>query len=170
MNETRVARLVAIWMGVVVAAMSCIASQDADIPIFQIGPNEHLIIFGVVIDTATKYLAVVSFCFVNSGIRTLNHNILQPYIINVIQDKENKTPITYKRSYELSFVYTIYNWFDFFMYMNILMSQIDMLFIEITADLIITFVLTTDYVKNKTVIEERQPLLQTKKIESILNA
>ena len=139
--------------------MSCIASQDADIPIFQIGPNENLIIFGVVIDTATKYLAMVSFCFVNSGIRTLNHNILQPFIINVIQDKENKMAITYKQSYELSFVYTIYNWFDFFMYMNILMSQIDMLFIEITADLIITFVLTTDYVKNKTVIEERRPLL-----------
>ena len=31
----------------------------------------------------------------------------------------------------------------FFMYMNILMSQVDMLFIEIIADLIMTFGLTT---------------------------
>jgi hypothetical protein len=161
-QETRVARLVALWMGAIVAAMSIIASQDTNIPIFQIGPNEKLIIFGIVINTTAKYVAVISFCFLNSGIRTLNHNILQPYIINVIQDKENKTAITYKQSYELSFVYTIYNWFDFFMYMNILMSQIDMLFIEIAADLIITFVLTTDYVKSKSIIGigEKEPLLR----------
>ena len=161
-QETRVARLVAIWMGAIVAAMTVIASQDSNIPIFQIGPNEKLIIFGIVINTTAKYVAVISFCFLNSGIRTLNHNILQPYIINVIQDKENKTAITYKQSYELSFVYTIYNWFDFFMYMNILMSQIDMLFIEITADLMITFVLTTDYVKSKSKIGvgEKEPLLR----------
>ncbi len=94
-QETRVARLVAVWMGAIIAAMSIIASQDSNIPIFQIGPNEHLLIFGIVIDTAAKYITVVSFCFLNSGIRTLNHNILQPYIINVIQDKENKTAITY---------------------------------------------------------------------------
>jgi hypothetical protein len=162
-QETRVARLVALWMGAIVAAMSVIASHDTNIQIFRIGPNETLIIFGIVIDTAGKYIAVIAFCFLNSGIRTLNHNILQPYIINVIQDKENPTQITYKKSYELSFVYTIYNWFDFFMYMNILMSQIDMLMVEITADLIITFVLTTDYVKskNKITIDEKEPLLCT---------
>ena len=161
-QETRVARLVALWMGGIIAAMSIIASQDSNIPIFHIGPNENLLIFGIVIDTTAKYVAVISFCFLNSGIRTMNHNILQPYIINVIQDKENKTPITYKQSYELSFANTMYNWFDFFMYMNILMSQIDMLIVEITADLIITFVLTTDYVKNKSRIGvgEKEPLLR----------
>jgi hypothetical protein len=158
LQETRVARLVALWMGVIVTAMSVVASPN--LPIFQIGPNEKLIIFGIVIDTIEKYISVISFCFLNSVIRTLNHNILQPYIINVIQDKENKTPITYKQSYELSFVYTVYNWFDFFMYMNILMSQIDMLFIEITADLMITFVLTTSYVKNKVKTGENVPLLR----------
>lgn len=35
------------------------------------------------------------------------------------------------------------------MYMNILMSQVDMLFIEILADLIMTFGLTTYYVRSK---------------------
>ena len=79
----------------------------------------------------------------------MNHNILQPWIINVIQDKTNPTHITYSQSYELSFVYTIYNWFDFFLYMNILLSQIDMLLVEVFADLIVTFFLTTDYVRSK---------------------
>lgn len=148
-TETRVARLIAIWIGIIVLFMSILVSNDRSIPIFQIGPNDNLHIFSIAIDTGKKYIAVVSFCFINSGIRTLNHNILQPLIINTIQDKSNKTPITYRLSYELSFIYTIYNWFDFFMYMNILMSQVDMLFIEILADLIMTFGLTTYYVKSK---------------------
>jgi hypothetical protein len=145
-QETRVARVIAVWMGVIIGLLGGIAT---DSPIFRFGPNDTLRIFNIAIDTNARYVAIVSFCFVNSGIRTLNHNILQPWIINVIQDKSNATPITYNQSYELSFVYTIYNWFDFFMYMNILMSQIDMLFVEIFADLIITFLLTTHYVKSK---------------------
>ena len=153
MDEICVSKLITVWIGIIVAITSVIASQDNTIAIFQIGPNEQLIIFGIVIDSLAKYTAVVAFCFLNSGIRTLNHNILQPYIINVIQDTSNTTAITYQKSYALSFVYTIYNWLDFFMYMNILMSQIDMLFVEIAADLIINFVLTTNYVKMKHVMK-----------------
>ncbi len=42
------------------------------------------------------------------------------------------------------------------------MSQIDMLIVEITADLIITFVLTTDYAKskNRNNIGEKEPFLR----------
>jgi hypothetical protein len=148
-KEQRVSRLIGLWMLMITATLTIVATKDIDIPIFKFGPNDDLVIFNVSINTYTKYFTVVSFCFINSGIRTLNHNILQPYIINVIQDKTNNTIITYQQSYELSVVHTIYNWFDFFMYMNILMSQIDMLFVEIFADLIITIVLTTDYVKGK---------------------
>lgn len=156
-HETRVARLITIWMCVIVLVMSYVATDN---PVFQIGPNEHLFIFNIAINTPGRYTAVVSFCFINSGIRTLNHNIVQPWIINVIQDKSNNTPIKYNSSYELSFVYTIFNWFDFFMYMNILMSQIDMLFVEIFADLIITFILTTHYVNSKAKRNEYEILPQ----------
>jgi hypothetical protein len=145
-QEIRVARLITLWMASIVAVMGFVASDN---PIFQFGPNENLYILNVAIDTPAKYAVVVTVCFVNSGIRTMNHNILQPWIINVIQDKTNATRISYSQSYELSFVYTIYNWFDFFLYMNILLSQIDMLLVEVIADLIVTFFLTTDYVRSK---------------------
>jgi hypothetical protein len=156
-SKSQIARLIAIWMCAIIGLLGIIASDN---PIFRIGPNETLQIFNIAINTNSRYIAVVSFCFVNSGIRTLNHNILQPWIINVIQDKTNTTPISYNQSYELSFVYTIYNWFDFFMYMNILMSQIDMLFVEILADLIITFFLTTHYVKSKIKQSDYQPMME----------
>ena len=145
-QEIRVARIITLWMASIVAIMGFVASDN---PIFQFGPNENLYILNVAIDTPTKYAVIVSVCFVNSGIRTMNNNILKPWIINVIQDKTNSTRITYTQSYELSFVNTIYNWFDFFLYMNILLSQIDMLLVEVIADLIVTFFLTTDYVRSK---------------------
>jgi hypothetical protein len=80
-------------------------------------------------------------------IRALNHNILQSWIINTIQDKQNNTRINALQAYEVSITSVIYNWFDFFMYMNILMSQIDMLLIEISADIIMTTLLTGYYIK-----------------------
>jgi len=145
-QEIRVSRLITLWMASIVAVMGLVASDN---PVFQFGPNENLFILNVAIDTPVKYAAIVTVCFVNSGIRTMNNNILKPWIINVIQDKTNVTHITYSQSYELSFVHTIYNWFDFFLYMNILLSQIDMLLVEVFADLIVTFFLTTDYVRSK---------------------
>lgn len=155
-QEIRVSRLITLWMASIVALMGLVASDN---PVFQFGPNENLFILKVAINTPAKYAAIVIVCFVNSGIRTMNNNILKPWIINVIQDKTNATRITYPQSYELSFVHTIYNWFDFFLYMNILLSQIDMLLVEVIADLIVTFFLTTDYVRSKPT--ESYQLLET---------
>jgi len=45
----------------------------------------------------------------------------------------------------------IYNWFDFFMYMNILLSQIDMLLVEVFSDLIVNYFLTKYYLSLKQV-------------------
>ena len=106
-TETRASRLIAIWIGIIVLFMGVLVSNDRNIPIFQIGPNENLHIFSVAIDTGEKYIAVVSFCFINNGIRTLNHNILQPFIINTIQGKSNKSQTSCHindRLYELSFI------------------------------------------------------------------
>ena len=54
MDEIYVSKLITIWIGIIVAITSVIASQDNTIAIFQIGPNEQLIIFGIVIDS--RYL------------------------------------------------------------------------------------------------------------------
>lgn len=72
-QEIRVARLITLWMASIVAVMGFVKSDN---PIFQFGPNENLYILNVAIDTPAKYAVVVSVCFVNSGIRTMNHNIL----------------------------------------------------------------------------------------------
>jgi hypothetical protein len=121
-------------------------SKDA---IFNIGPNPDLFILAVCIDTPAKYCVIVAFCLINSGVRTIHHNILQSWIINTVQDEKAVMPVNSIMAYEVSFVSTIFTWFDFFMYMNILMSQIDLFVIEITMDLIMVSLVTKYYLSKK---------------------
>ena len=116
---------------------------------FRIGPNPELYIIGICINTNLKYGILVSFCFINSGMRVMNINVLHSWIINELQDTKNKNIIDKNKAYIISLISVAYTWFDFFMYMNILLSQIDMLLIETFADLIMTFCLTTYYLKIK---------------------
>jgi hypothetical protein len=142
--EDKTSRLILLW---IIAISSLLVSKSKEISIFRFGPNPELIILDICIDTTYKYTILVVFCFTNSAIRALNHNILQSWVTNTIQDKKNNKSIKSFQAYEISITSIIYNWFDFFMYMNILMSQIDMLLIEISADIIMTTLLTSYYIK-----------------------
>jgi len=112
--------------------------------IYRLGPNSDLYILGFCIDSYEKYSLVAVFCFVNSGIRTMNNEILRPWITNQVQDISKPVEISNIDAYEISCVSCIYIWFDFSC-MNILLAQIDMMLIEVGADLIMTVILTTFY-------------------------
>jgi len=116
---------------------------------YKFGPNDDLTILGFIINTRNKYCIVVSYCFINSVFRTLHNSILHAWLINNIQDETKNKPIEMRKlAYEITCVTTIYTWFDWFIYINILLSQIDMVLIEITADLIISVITTAYYLNN----------------------
>ena len=150
--EAVVGRLIILWIFLISGGLTYIILQNEN-RIFQFGPNEDLYIIGISIDTMEKYCIVVIFCFINSAFRTANHNILQSWIVNIVQDPKINVQVSTALSYELTLTSTIYNWFDFFMYMNILMSQIDMLLIEISSDVIMTSIVTNHYLGKKRVQE-----------------
>jgi len=159
--ETKIGRIVILWMCITSIFLGIFISNNQDNQLFRLGPNPDLFIMGICIDTHPKYFTVVSFCFVNSGFRCLNHNILQSWLINTVQNKAVSN-VDVRQSYEISFISTVFNWFDFFMYMNILMSQIDMLMVEIASDLITTTIITSHYLhikKNNIVLDETTPLI-----------
>jgi len=144
--EIITSRIISIWMVAMISILFLTTSKNT----FKIGPNPDLFILFIPINTTYKYSMVVSFCFCNSILRSLNHNILQSYIINSIQDiQDNLSIIPSIKAYEISCVSTIYNWFDFFMYMHILMSQIDLLLVEVSADIIMTIIITNYYLDKK---------------------
>jgi len=81
-------------------------------------------------------------------------------MINHIQDETKEKSIEIRTfAYEITCVTTIYAWFDWFIYINILLSQIDMVIIEIIADLIVSMLTTTYYLRTQK--EEHSLLLNT---------
>ena len=147
-----VCRATMIWIIIVVISMIVVFWRESiSLPI---GPNADLFILSIAIDTNTKYMVVVSFCFCNSIFRSLQHNMLQPYITNEIQDvsdfvKNKNMDIDVFFSYEISCVSTLYIWFDFFMYMHILLSQIDLLLVEVVADMLMTILINRYYLQKR---------------------
>jgi len=113
--------------------------------IFKYGPNNSLIILYIPINTPTRYIIVVLFCLFNSIIRSCNQNILHSWITNEILDLNNNNVVDKRLCYEITVISSLYNWFDFFMYMNILMSQIDLFLVESLSDVLVSMFITNYY-------------------------
>ena len=116
---------------------------------FPIGPNPELYLLQIPINTPAKYIGVITICFSNSVFRSLKNNILQSWITNHLQDEQSTEYIEYWFSYEISCVNTIYAWFDWFLYMHILLSQIDLFLVEVSADILMTLLITNYYLGKK---------------------
>jgi hypothetical protein len=147
--EKKMTRLIAIWIGWTTFSLCFLFPKS--LFTFRIGPNPELVIFSICIDSYFSYFVVVTFCFCNSVVRTIHHNIVQPWIVNEIQDTKNQNEIDAIFCYEISSISTVYIWFDFIMYMSIIMTQIDLLCIEVFADLIMTMILTKYYLNQKNI-------------------
>jgi hypothetical protein len=72
---------------------------------------------------------------------------LKPWIIHNIQDTspegiKRKETLDYAVAYQINTITTIYIWFDFLIYIHLLLSQIDLFMIEALSDVIIVIVIT----------------------------
>ena len=142
--------LIVNWMLTVISALGILLNQQGLLGthIYRVGPNSDLYILGFCIDTVPKYWGIAAFCFVNAGMRTLNGEVLRPWITTQVQDISKPVEqIPRVKAYTISCIASLYGWFDFFMYMNILLTQIDMMFIEVSADMTMTLILTTYYLR-----------------------
>jgi len=126
---------------------------------YRFGPHDDFIIIGIPINTGGKYFIAVLYCFINSLIRTSIGNILKPWLINSVQDINIVKPKQIRGfAYEVTNVITIYNWVDWYVYMNLLLAQVDLFLTEMFADVFMS-VLTTYYYLNtepKKEIEDEQ--------------
>jgi len=148
-NIIIVTNAISIWIIFVIVSFVYISIKGS--VYFPIGPNPQLYILQIPINTPGKYIGVVIFCFSNSIFRSLHHNIIQSWITNNIQDENNMEVIDIFLSHKISCISTIYTWLDFFLYMHILMSQLDLLFVEVIADVLMTIIITKYYLDKKQV-------------------
>ena len=125
--------------------------DDKEMTYYRFGPSNNLKILGISIDTYPKYTCVLSYCVINSIMRSITHNILTPWMTNVIQDvTKNKDKNIHMFAYEVTYVISIYSWVDWYLYLNFLLSQVDIFLVEICVDLIMAGILTRYYLNKKT--------------------
>jgi hypothetical protein len=120
---------------------------------YRWGPHPNLHIVGVTIDTWTKYTCIILYCLVNTTLRNVDQNILRPYITLHIQDETpeamiRKRTMDHAHAYEIVVLTTVYTWFDWFMYIQILLTQVDMIVIEAATDIVVSLVITRHYLKD----------------------
>jgi hypothetical protein len=155
MHPIIVSRIITGWMGIMTILMTVIAKEETSpTPFYRFGPHPDLVILGYTIDVAYKYALVVIYALANTVIRNLNHNIITPWITLNIQATEEsaaigtvKPPLNKSHAYEISIVSTLYSWFDWLIYIHMLMAQVDMVIIEMGADVIATTVITRWYLE-----------------------
>lgn len=132
---------------------------------YRWGPNDTLVVFGCPIDTWQRYCCIVAYSFINTGCRTLQHNVVQPFITlnvqdNTVEGMERKRRIRHSDAYEMSLFLAVYGWFDWFIYMNLLLVQIDMVVVEASTDVVVTACITWWYMRLTHPFAEEEPLLQ----------
>jgi hypothetical protein len=148
MIERVVSRIMIAWMVMVGTTISLLYryANPTDVSFYRFGPSSTLIIMGFVIDRMGLYIGVISYCIINSMIRTACHDLLLPWLTHRIQDPTAfKPPGIAPLAYEITMVTAVYFWMDWFIYLNILLSQIDMLLAEIVADLMVSVLVTRYY-------------------------
>ncbi len=152
-------RVILVWIVMIsIFIASAVFHSSTTSNFYKFGPNSTLAILGIKIDTSSKYTFVIVYCIVNSVMRNANGNILSPWLINTIQnDSIVKPKHIVPIAYEITFVKTLYGWFDWLIYVNIFFSQIDFVIIEFVSDIILSIIITSYYLRNKPSIELTQP-------------
>lgn len=137
------------------------SAPDDLLTFYKIGPHDGLIIMGIVVDTYAKYAAVTIFCVMNSMVRSVETDVLHAWLINNVQDQSViKPPEVRRAAYGVAAVHSIYYWWDWFVYMNILLAQCDLFLMEMTASIFTSMVTTRMYLhKDKMVLYSTCPRL-----------
>ena len=147
-HEITVSRILLAWFCLLLTAIAIMHYTEENT--IKIGPSDSLIIFGTKINTTQKYLSVVLLCICNSSFRVLNVNILHAWVINNIQDTKLYFKVNTYQAYEITAVHAVYGFVDFYFYVNILLSQVDLFAIEMFVDLMMALMTTVYYLNVKT--------------------
>ena len=147
-------RAVFIWMIIICILFLIFNSEFKDPMFYRFGPQPDFKILGLVINNYYRYSLIVIYTFINTYIRTINRDILSPWIIHNLQNTSNdainkRKCYKYIFFYEINMVSKIYFWFDWFIYMNMLLSQIDMILLESSVDVILSLYITSTYLRVK---------------------
>lgn len=154
--EKIMSKILIAWISFIFFSLYQLRSSmdDKELNYYHFGPNTNLTIIGISINDYYKYFCVISYCIVNSVMRSIVHNILYPWMTNSIQDvTKKKEKNIHIFAYEVTYVISVYTWVDWYLYLNFLLSQVDIFLVEISIDLIMAGIITYYYLNKDLVIE-----------------
>jgi len=140
-------RILQCWTASVLVALGLLLQKGTALKNFyQFGPSNNLIILGLVINSYTLYAGVVFYSFFNTIIRNLNNQIVCSWITLVVRDiTVPKHDLSRLYIYEITLMSAIYTYIDWFIYLNLVFSQLDIVLIEFAGEMFITCLVTRMY-------------------------
>ena len=156
----RVNKALLVWAAVCSLFLSIAvraAAEESSTNFFRFGPREDLVILDVKINTGAKYAVVIFYTVISTLARTVLQEIVSPWLIQTIQNDKPKDLYARRHAQEVAIGEVIYRWFDWFMYMHILMAQIDMMIVELVGNLVAVIYTTRMYMldaREKEVVRE----------------
>jgi hypothetical protein len=151
MNVPLIAKGLFLWMALVSTAIGMLLQEVPENmrEFYRFGPHNDLRIMGIAIDTTIKYVGVAMYCICNSILRNLHTDVLYAWLMNNVQDSlAEKTHYIRRHAYFVSLVHSIYYWWDWFIYINILLAQFDLFLMEMGASICTALSTTYFYLKH----------------------
>ena len=145
----RVNKALLAWAGVcsVVLSIAVAVNGTASTKFFSFGPRDDLLILDVKINTGFKYSVVILYTIISTVARTVLQEIVGPWLVQTVQNDKPKDDYARRHAQEIALGECLYRWFDWFMYMHILLAQVDMMLVELTGNLVAVFYTTRMYMK-----------------------
>lgn len=146
MNQPHIiSRIILAWLTLIIGLI--IYSGSSESSFFRIGPHPDLVLFGIKINTLYKYFTTINYTIISAGMRALEMQIITPWVLQNVQTGDTKSLYAHRYAQEVIFVQTFYKWIDWLAYTIVLLTQIDLFVIEMTADLVISYFITAHYMR-----------------------
>ena len=143
-----------LWIVSIVITISVVVlNTPGDYDFFSIGPSENLKILGISIDSNPKYVILLSYISINNLFKELKDSLIDPWLINdikIIKQEPISRDVFYLAIF-VSSINTVFIWIDWFISIQMILTQIDLLCIEILTDLFFNY-LSIFYYREKRMI------------------
>ena len=136
---------------VVVFVVSGFLAVSRDYTNFVIlGPSTSIVFAGFVIDTWTRWTAVMLFSVVSQISICINVNTLEPFITNVVRDHKSTRVMSDAHCHVIVQLKTSYDWILGILNTNLWVTlQVQFLKTALLTDLIVTGIMTSKFLKEK---------------------
>lgn len=145
---------IATWTLCVTVIFVCIMIDDNS-PFLSFGPNDRTVLFGVKVDTWTKWGCIALYTFVATCIADFTSDAVGPFVTNTIQDHKNLyLPYSKTTCVMIVQVFAVYAIIMNTIGLFVALSQVDFMMIRMSADLMVNYYTCYRFMRYKSVNEE----------------